>query len=277
MTNRPSKRKSFIIHKDSLSVLKKLNDVQAGKLFKSIAAYQEHNLLPEDNLISIVFEPFLNQFIRDEENYRNTCERRREAGSKGGKQKVANASKSKQKVANLADSKSDSKSDSDSDSKNKSDNKNILKEQFESFWIIYNKKVSRADAEVKFKRALKKDSFENIMSGLDKYVKSRGEDSKYWKHPSTWLNKECWNDEYKTGDQNSSKSNTNQRTVDFINKMIKGTLINRIVISSPNKAQIWFNDSDSFKKYQDLDIGIRNQVKDKITEELNITNFEPKF
>lgn len=127
MTNQPSKRKSFIIHKDSLSVLKKLNDVQAGKLFKSIAAYQEHNLLPEDNLISIIFEPFLNQFIRDEENYRNTCERRREAGSKGGKQKVANASKSKQKLANLADSKS--KSDSDSDSKNKSDSKKESKKK----------------------------------------------------------------------------------------------------------------------------------------------------
>lgn len=115
MTNQ-AKRKSFIIHKDSLSVLKKLNTEQKASLFDAIANYQIDSKLPEDNFISIIFEPFLNQFLRDEENYAKTCEARRIAGGKGGKQKVANASKSKQKVANLADS--DSKSDSDSDNKN---------------------------------------------------------------------------------------------------------------------------------------------------------------
>lgn len=99
---------------------------------------------------------------------------------------------------------------------------------------------------------------------------AKGNQVKNWKQKLlTW--------ESKNQDQDTPKSNTNQRIVDFINKMIKDTLINRIIISSPNKAQIWFNDSDSFKKYQDLDIKIRNEVKEKITEELNITNFEPKF
>lgn len=97
-----SERKSFIIHKDSLSVLKKLTDDQAGKLFKAISAYQEDKILPEDNLISIIFEPFLNQFQRDEENWQKVREARINAGSMGGKQKLANASKRKQKEANLA-------------------------------------------------------------------------------------------------------------------------------------------------------------------------------
>lgn len=113
-----STNKSFILHKDSLSVLNKLNDEQAGKLFKAISDYQTQNILPQDNLISIIFEPFFNQFKRDAEKYINTCEARRVAGSKGGKQKVANASKCKQELANLADSDSKNKNKNDSDSKN---------------------------------------------------------------------------------------------------------------------------------------------------------------
>lgn len=195
MTN--STRKSYITHLDSLDILDKLSDEQAGKLFKAIKFYQITKKIPElDLMLDLVFTPFLNQFVRDDVKYENTCEARRLAGGKGGKQKVANASKSKQKVANLADS--DSKSDSDSDSKKDSDSKNELSigEQFESFWNIYDKKKSKPDAEKKFKAALKKDTFENIIAGLEKYIKARGSDSQYWKHPSTWLNQECWKDEH---------------------------------------------------------------------------------
>lgn len=74
----------------------------------------------------------------------------------------------------------------------------LLESQFESFWNLYDKKTSRPDAEKKFTQVLKKDTFENIMAGLQKYVSSRGEDKKFWKDPSTWLNKGCWKDEYST-------------------------------------------------------------------------------
>ena len=141
MTNQ-TQSKSFILHKDSLSVLNKLTDEQAGKLFKSIFTYQVQNILPNDELVSIIFEPFLNQFKRDAENYKKTCEARKIAGSKGGKQKVANASKSKQKVANLADSDNKNKNEN----KNKSENKNkndlpifINKNLFDSFVQMRNK------------------------------------------------------------------------------------------------------------------------------------------
>lgn len=119
-------RKSFIIHKDSLSVLDELTDAQAGQLFKAIKSYQTEQDYELDNVLRIAFASFKNQFIRDAEKYAETVERRREAGSKGGQakqQNLANASNSKQNLANLADSvsKSDSKKDSDKESK-----KNIL-------------------------------------------------------------------------------------------------------------------------------------------------------
>lgn len=114
------KRKSFVLHKDSLAILPDLTDEQAGRLFKAIYAYQIDEDIKLDQIIKMVFLPFKNQFSRDDEKYQETCERRAIAGAKGGKQKVANASKSKQKVANLADSVSKNKSDSDSKSDSKS-------------------------------------------------------------------------------------------------------------------------------------------------------------
>lgn len=121
-----TKRKSFIIHIDSLTVLDDLTNEQAGELFKAIKSYHLDEDLELSSIIKIAFSPFKTQFIRDNEKYEKTCKARAEAGSKGGKQKVANASKCKQSVANLADSDNKNKSDSDSDSDSENDS-NIIK------------------------------------------------------------------------------------------------------------------------------------------------------
>ena len=114
-----SNRKSFIIHIDSLDILDDLTLEQRGELFTAIQLYQKGEEIDLSPIVKIAFSPFKNQFARDNIKYSKTCERRAEAGSKGGKQKVANASKSKQTVANLADSVSKNKNDSKSGSKNK--------------------------------------------------------------------------------------------------------------------------------------------------------------
>lgn len=109
-------KKSFILHRDSLDILKELTNEQAGVLFKAIVSFQD-GVEPElDFAMRIAFLPFRNQFVRDGIKYENILDKRRLAGSKGGKKKVANASKSKQVLANLADSVSDSVSDSDNGS-----------------------------------------------------------------------------------------------------------------------------------------------------------------
>lgn len=118
-------RKSFIVHLDSLEVLEELSNEQSGILFKAIRDYA-NGIEPDlDFSMKLAFLPFRNQFIRDTEKYEKTCEIRRAAGSIGGKQKVANASKSKQKVANLADSDSKSKNDNKKDSDSNKENKNF--------------------------------------------------------------------------------------------------------------------------------------------------------
>jgi len=112
-----TKKKSFLIHIDSLDVLDDLNNEQCGELFKAIKAHHSNQEQITSSIVKIAFSPFKNQFIRDDLKYQNTCKARAYAGSKGGKQKVANASKSKQMVANVADNKNKNKNKSDNDSK----------------------------------------------------------------------------------------------------------------------------------------------------------------
>ena len=99
---------------DSLDILKKLTDEQAGKLIKAIASYHGGDDFELDPLLDIVITPFISQFKRDAEKYKKTCEKRALAGSMGGKQKqanLANASKCKQDLANLADTDTDTDTD----------------------------------------------------------------------------------------------------------------------------------------------------------------------
>jgi len=110
---------SFILHKDSLCVLEDLTNEQRGELFYAIYCYQIGKELELSPITKIAFSQFRNQFVRDEEKFKKTVEARKQAGSKGGKQRVANqanASTTKQTKANQA------VSDSDSDSVSVKDN-----------------------------------------------------------------------------------------------------------------------------------------------------------
>ncbi len=185
-----NKRKSFVLHIDSLDILDDLTNGQAGVLFKAIKAYQHEEDFPLDSVVKIAFSPFKNQFVRDSSKYKETCERRAIAGSKGGKQKVANASKCKQKVANVADSVSKNKSDSKSDSDSK---KEVTTTRFAEFWDLYGKKVDRPKCENKFSKLVESE-IDLLFTNLPAYIKSKPE-KQYRKDPIRWLTGKCWNDE----------------------------------------------------------------------------------
>ena len=105
-------KKSFLLHIDSLIVLPEMSNEQAGIFIKAIYHYQMTGELIElDFGLKMAITPFINQFKRDNEMYEITVNKRRIAGAKGGKQKVANASKSKHKVAKVADNVNDNVND----------------------------------------------------------------------------------------------------------------------------------------------------------------------
>ena len=78
-------KKSFVIHKDSLCILDRLSDEQAGKLFKAIRDIQNGIEPTDDILIQIALEPFVHQFKRDDTKWHATAERNAKNGAKGGR------------------------------------------------------------------------------------------------------------------------------------------------------------------------------------------------
>jgi len=191
-------KKSFLLHIDSLDILEDLTNGQAGVLFKAIKAYQKDEPFALDSVVKIAFSPFKNQFKRDDERYKTTCERRALAGSKGGKQKVANASKSKQELANVADNKNKNKTKN----KNKSDNdnnKDLIADRFDEFWNLYGKKSDTSKCKAKFAK-LTDAEIDLLFAKLPLYIQSTP-DKQYRKNPITWLNGKCWNDEIQTNNK----------------------------------------------------------------------------
>lgn len=138
-------KKSFILYKDSLSVLDELSDEQAGRLFKAIKAYQlrsgERSDLDADAgsdcgikefVIRVAFAPFKAQFERDNETYENKIKAQSNNGKKGGNPNFQKGQtnpyyqKDNPTLTNITQDKpSDSVSLSDSDSDSDTNNINI--------------------------------------------------------------------------------------------------------------------------------------------------------
>ena len=85
--------------------------------------------------------------------------------------------------------------------KNDKNDKNNICAFFSEFYMAYPKKKSKQAAEKAFNTAIKKASFEKIMQGLKAYkedIKKKQTQDQYIKYPATWLNQECWEDDYTT-------------------------------------------------------------------------------
>lgn len=68
--------------------------------------------------------------------------------------------------------------------------------QFEEFWTEYPAKKGKGQARKAFKGALKKATFDELMSALRVFAEAnRATDKQYIPHASTWLNGERWLDE----------------------------------------------------------------------------------
>ena len=125
-------RKSFVLHVDSLEILKKLDNEQAGKLFKAINSYAKNKTIDCDFQTELLLFPFQKQFDRDNEAYSKTVERNKINGSKGGRPKKPKVTQKNPKEPTGLNGLQEKpkKADNDSDSDSDSDNKNKRSSRF---------------------------------------------------------------------------------------------------------------------------------------------------
>jgi len=170
----------------------------AAKLFRMAGAFSEE----EQSALSTIKDEVIRigaEIIKSQKKIR---EKSRDKASKAAKHRWSKgnassiASSIQQAMLEECHTETEKETETEIKKEIEKEKKLLLESQFESFWNLYDKKKSRPDAEKKFKAALSKDSFENIIAGLEKYVMARSPDSQYWKNPSTWLNQECWKDDY---------------------------------------------------------------------------------
>lgn len=76
-------------------------------------------------------------------------------------------------------------------------------EQFQAFWVSYPRRVAKGAARKAFDKAIKKTTLEDMLKAITEYVAKKPEKIDF-KHPATWLNGECWHDEWEPAQAKAS-------------------------------------------------------------------------
>jgi len=182
------------LHIDSLVILDKMTNEQAGQFIKLIYEYQKTGKIEvSDFAMQMAITPFLNQFERDNEKYENIVERNRGNGFKGGRPKNPKEPKKPNGLITNPPPTKKADSDSDNDSDSVNDNESV-KEEFDFFWNLYDKKVGEKKALLVKWGKLKKEDKEKILLHVPKY-KAAQPDKRFRKNPEAYLNQKAWNDE----------------------------------------------------------------------------------
>lgn len=77
---------------------------------------------------------------------------------------------------------------------------------FAEFWRRYPLRKAKGAARTAFTKALKRAPAERILAGAEAYANDPDRDPDFTKHPATWLNAGCWDDEPAQRGNRMSKS-----------------------------------------------------------------------
>ena len=156
----------LLISKSMRSKVDKLSDEDAGKLFKLIFAYADnHGIEIPTNTAGTAFDfGFKDLLDLNEESYKQTCERNRANGIKGGR-----PPKAKEETDELVD----------------------------EFWSAYPRKDAKANARKAFRKVSEELLRETILpdlerrKGSEQWTKNGGA---FIPHASTYINQKRWED-----------------------------------------------------------------------------------
>lgn len=68
-------------------------------------------------------------------------------------------------------------------------------DDFNTFWRAYPRRISKGAARDAFAKASRKTTLETMLTAIADYIRHKP-DRIDFKHPATWLNQECWDDEW---------------------------------------------------------------------------------
>jgi hypothetical protein len=83
-------------------------------------------------------------------------------------------------------------------------------EAFETFWKCYPRRIAKGKARTAFEKAIKKTTLDNMLKAITTYVAKKPEKIDF-KHPATWLNGECWDDEWEPQQARASFQSSSQK------------------------------------------------------------------
>lgn len=187
-------KKGFVLYADQKSIIDMLPNEKAGELIKHIFAYvNDENPVNDDPLILMAFEPIKLQLKRDLIKWEDTRSKRSKAGT-------ISAEKRKQQNEHMLTHVESVEHNSTNPTVIVKDNVNVnvkdkIKEiySFDEFWSTYGRSIGKKNCKAKFEK-LSDEVKLKIKEVLPLYVQSTPQVI-YRKHPLTWLNNECWNDE----------------------------------------------------------------------------------
>jgi hypothetical protein len=92
----------------------------------------------------------------------------------------------------------EARQDRDSSGTNKNEVNEVknLSLEFDAWWQLCPRKVSKGQAQKAFRRARATTDLQTLIAGMKRYAADMaGQDPQFIKHPGTWLNGQCWLDE----------------------------------------------------------------------------------
>lgn len=80
-------------------------------------------------------------------------------------------------------------------------------DDFSLFWRAYPRRISKGAARDAFTKAIRKTTLETMLAAITDYIRFKPERIDF-KHPATWLNQECWDDEWATVPRETGRKRT---------------------------------------------------------------------
>lgn len=79
--------------------------------------------------------------------------------------------------------------------------------EFDTFWQAYPRRISKGAARDAFTKAIRKTTLDAMLLAIADYIRFKP-DRIDFKHPATWLNQECWDDEWASVPRETGRKRT---------------------------------------------------------------------